>query len=313
MKIRGLLDAIGNTPLIRLSKVTEDIDAVVLAKLEFLNPSGSIKDRMVLKIIQSAEEKEILKPNSILVEATTGNTGVSVAMISTVKGYKAILVMPKTTSGMKVKMMESFGAEIVKVPVEKGMKGVVEKANEIAKRKKAFLLDQFRNSDNIAAHRETTGKEILAQTDLNVDAFIAGVGTGGTLIGVAQALTKEIPDVKIVAVEPAEAPALYCNFYSKPAPKIRGIPHEIEGIGEGFVTKIVEDNMNLIDDVILVRSEGAIKMSRRLAKEEGLFVGISSGANIVASLKVAGGLGNGKTVVTVLPDGGHRYLTKLLG
>jgi cysteine synthase A len=305
---QDVLKLIGSTPMIRLDGISKV--PTILAKLEFLNPTGSIKDRMVWHIIRAAEKTGAIKPGSTIVEATSGNTGVSLAMIAAVRGYEAVLVMPTGTAPHKVKMMRAFGAQIVHIPTSQGMGAVVAKAKELAEG--AFLLNQFENPHNILAHRET-GKEILAQTGGQVDAFVAGVGTGGTLIGVAQVLKKETPDVQIIAVEPRGAPALFCKFYGKPMPPIRGIPHQIEGIGEGFVSRILADNLSLIDRVMLVGDGEAAQMARRLARE-GLLVGISSGANVCASLRVGKELGSDSTIVTVLPDGGQRYLdAKLFG
>ncbi|MEM2172395.1 MAG: cysteine synthase A [Thermoproteota archaeon] len=306
----NVLDAIGNTPLVKLGNLSEG-GVNIFAKLEFLNPSGSIKDRMALHIINSAEKRGILKPGSIIVEATSGNTGVSLAMIAAVKGYNAILVMPDNTAKAKQQMMHALNAKIVLVPKEEGMEGVVRKAKEIAEKTKGFLVDQFSNEDNVKAHYESTGKEILSQLRDKIDVFVAGVGTGGTLIGVGKALKEKYPEVKLIAIEPERSPALYDLFHGGNSPKIMGIPHMIEGIGEGFVSKILKDNISLIDDVILVSDEDAIQTTIMLAKKEGLLCGISSGANVYACLKVAKSLKKGN-IVTVLPDGGYRYLDTLL-
>jgi len=306
----SVLEAIGNTPLVKLSKLSKN-GINIFAKLEFLNPSGSIKDRMALYIIDSAEKKGLLKPGSIIVEATSGNTGVSIAMISAVKGYNAILVMPENTAKAKQQMMHALNAKIVLVPKEEGMEGVVKKAREIAERTRGFLVDQFSNEDNIRAHYEGTGREILSQLDDKIDAFVSGVGTGGTLIGVGRALKEKYPNLKLIAVEPEKSPALYNFFYGKDPARIIGIPHVIEGIGEGFVSKILRDNMSLIDEVVLVSDEDAIQTAIMLARKEGLLCGISSGANVYACLKVAEKLKEGN-IVTVLPDGGYRYLDILL-
>jgi len=308
--VASVLDAIGNTPLVKLNKLSKD-GVNIFAKLEFLNPSGSIKDRMVLYIINSAEQKGLLKPGSVIVEATSGNTGVSVAMISAVKGYNAILVMPDNTAKAKQQMMHALDAKIILVPKEEGMEGVVRKAREIADKTNGFLVDQFSNEDNIRAHYEGTGREIISQLGDRIDAFVAGVGTGGTLVGVGKALKEKYPNVKLIAVEPEKSPALYNLFHGKNGSKITGIPHSIEGIGEGFVSKILRSNMSIIDDVMLVSDEDAIQTTIMLAREEGLLCGISSGANVYACLRVADNLGRGN-IVTVLPDGGYRYLDTLL-
>jgi len=301
MKVaENVLELIGSTPMVKLNKTTKGVEATVLAKLEFLNPSGSIKDRIAKHMIESAEKKGILKPDSVIAVATTGNTGIAFAMAAAVKGYKMIVVMPKEMSGERRKMILAYGAEIVFTPgcesdVDKSIKKVEEMTR---KNPKIWVADQFTNIDNVVAHRETTAREILAQTGGKVDAFVAGVGTGGTLTGVAELLKKEIPNVRIVAVEPAECAVLSGGKKG---------PHRIEGIGDGFVPKILR--LDLIDEVIAVPDKEAIKMSRRLAKEEGIFAGISSGANVSAALRVAGSLGEEKTVVTVLPDSGQRYFS----
>ena len=301
MKVaENVLELIGSTPIVKLNKTTKGVKATVLAKLEFLNPSGSIKDRIAKHMIESAEKKGILKPDSVIAVPTSGNTGIAFAMAAAVKGYEMIVVMPKEMSGERRKMILAYGAEIVFTPgcesdVEKSIKKVEEMAR---KNPKIWVADQFTNIDNVVAHRETTAREILAQTGGKVDAFVAGVGTGGTITGVAELLKKEIPNVRIVAVEPAECAVLSGGKKG---------PHRIEGIGDGFVPKILR--LDLIDEVIAVPDEEAIKMSRRLAKEEGIFAGISSGANVSAALRVAGSLGEEKAVVTVLPDSGQRYFS----
>lgn len=310
MNALNVLDAIGKTPLVKL-KLSEKAGVNIFAKLEFLNPSGSIKDRIALQIINSAEEKGLLKPGSIIVEATSGNTGISIAMVAAVKGYTAILVMPDTTAKAKQMMMHAFNAKIVLVSEKEGMVGVVRKAREIAEKTNGFLVNQFSNEENVKAHYEGTGKEILSQLDESIDAFVAGVGTGGTLIGVGKALKEKYPDLYLVAVEPEKAPALYNKFYGREVSEVTGIPHLIEGIGEGFVSKILEDNLDLIDEVILVSDDEAIQMALELARGEGLLCGASSGANVSACLKLAR-LFKGGNVVTVLPDSGYRYLDLLL-
>jgi cysteine synthase A len=311
MKVPNVLGAIGKTPLVRLSNISKKAGANIFAKLEFLNPTGSIKDRVALQIINSAEEKGLLKPGSIIVEATSGNTGISVAMVAAVKGYSAVLVMPDTTAKAKRQMMHALNAKIVLVPEREGMEGVVRKAKEIAEKTNGFLVNQFSNEDNVKAHYEGTGREILGQLDEKIDAFIAGVGTGGTLIGVGKALREKYPDVRLIAVEPENSPALYNMFYGISTSKITGIPHIIEGIGEGFVSKILQDNLGLVDKVMLVSDEEAVQTTLQLARIEGLLCGVSSGANVSACLKAAGDF-KGGNIVTVLPDGGYRYLDLLL-
>lgn len=300
----NLLDLIGNTPLLKLTHISKISGNNIFAKLELMNPSGSVKDRIVLKIIENAEKEGILKKNSSIVEATTGNTGISLAMIACLKGYKSTIFVPNGISKEKVKMMEAFGAKVIKVKAE--MKKVLERAREFSEKRKAFFLNQFERYENVEANFKT-GEEIFKQTDGKIDFFVAGIGTGGTLIGVAKFLKKKLPGVKIIAVEPKEVPALYSKFYDKKL-KIEKT-HLIEGIGEGFVPKIIEENLELIDEVVLVESKEALKMMKILAEKEGIFAGISSGANVFASLKISKNLKN-KNIVTVLPDRGERYFSK---
>jgi len=303
----SVLELIGNTPIVRLKKMVSKGHARIFVKPEFMNPSGSIKDRMVLYAIEAAEERGELKKGATIVEATSGNTGVALSMIAAIKGYRAIIVMPDTTSKEKIKIMEAFGSKLVFTSAKKGMNAPVEKARSIARKKKLFLLNQFENPDNVES-QVITGKEILRQVK-KVDAFVAGIGTGGTLIGVAKALKNKNPRTKIVALEPTVVPSFYNLFYKKNLKVAKGIAHEIEGIGEGFVPKILIDNIHLVDDVMLVKDKDAIEMTNRLAEEEGLFVGVSSGANVWAALKLAKKIGRRKNVVTVLPDTGQRYLS----
>jgi len=301
----NLEDLIGNTPILKLKKISKNAGNNIFAKLEFMNPSGSIKDRIVLRIIESAEKRGVLKEGSLVVEATTGNTGISLAMIAKIKNYRAVLFIPAGTSGEKIEMMKSFGAEVVEV--KGNMKKVIDVVKKYAEKNRAFLLNQFENQGNVDAHKKT-GEEIFKQMGGKIDVFAAGVGTGGTLIGVAKSLKKKIPNIRIAAVEPKEMPVFYSKFYKKRMEI--GKTHSIEGIGEGFVSKILDENMDLIDDVILVSSKEAIRTTKLLAKEEGLFTGISSGANIFAAIKLSKKIGKNKNIVTVLPDGGERYFSK---
>jgi cysteine synthase A len=310
----SLLDSIGNTPLVELKRINESnrSSAKIFAKLEFLNPSGSIKDRMVSFAIEQAEKRAELKEGATIIEATSGNTGVALSMVSAVKGYHAIIVMPETTSREKVKMMQTFGAELVFTSTMSGISGTVEKAKELAKDRGAFFLNQFENPDNVRSHL-ITGKEILKQTkalDIDgIDAFVAGVGTGGTLVGVAKVLKEKNLKTKTVAVEPEKVPAFYNVLYKKELKVEHGIAHRIEGIGEGFVPKNLMDNRDFVDDAMLVKDEDAINTVRALAKKEGIFAGPSSGANVWAALKLTQELGEGKIIVTVIPDTGQRYLS----
>jgi len=285
-----ILQAIGHTPLL-------EIDGIY-AKAEMLNPSGSIKDRMVDYLIRKAEERGDLKPGQEIIELTSGNTGVALAMISAIKGYKFTAVLPESIDIDKKRIMRLFGADLILTPAKDGFPGAKKKYDEICiERPEAWLPKQFENSDGIEEHQLGIGREIVDQMNGQVDAFVAGVGTGGTLIGVAKALKKVNPNVKIIAVEPAESPVMSGG---KP-----GI-HRIEGIGDGFIPKIIIDNRDLIDEVVLIKSEDAIKMAKELARKHGLLVGIASGANVLAAKKVSAKYNN---VVTILTDGGERYLS----
>jgi len=295
---KNILELVGKTPMVKLVKIN-NTNCTILAKLETLNPSGSIKDIMALYMMGVAEKKGLLKPGGKIIEATSGNTGISFAMLAPIKGYKFIAVMPEHMSKERRQMIQAFGAEIVLTPEKEGFIGSLKKVEQLAKENKdVWLPRQFDNPDNIAAHREITAKRILQEVKERIDAFVAGVGTGGTLMGVAEALTKVYPKMKVVAVEPAES-ALMSG--GKPA------SHLIQGIGPGFIPSLVD--MSLVDEVIKVKSSDAVDMTRRLIKEEGLMVGISSGANVLAAVEVARRLGKGKTIVTILPDRGERYLS----
>ena len=300
MKVaNNILELVGSTPMLKLNKVTRYVEATVLAKVEFLNPSGSVKDRIAVLMIEAAEKAGILKPGSIIVEPTSGNTGIGLAMVAAVKGYRMVVVMPESMSMERRKIMKAFGAEIVLTPGG-DMEIAVKKAEEMARKNpRVFLPQQFKNPVNPETHRETTGQEIIVQTGGKVDALVAGIGTGGTLTGVAETLKKVNPDVKIVAVEPAECSVL--------TPGGKCGSHKIEGIGDGFIPQVLR--IDLINEVITPTSEEAYDMARRLAREEGILAGPSSGANVFAALKVAKELGKGKVVVTLLPDSGQRYLS----
>jgi cysteine synthase A len=298
---KSILDLVGKTPIVELAKIN-NTKSTILAKLEALNPSGSIKDVMALYMIDVAEKKGLLKPGSKIIEATSGNTGISFAMLAPLKGYQFVAVMPEHMSKERRQMMQAFGAEIVLTPEREGFVGAIERLEQLAREEPgAWLPRQFDNRDNIDAHREITGKRILAEIGDNIDVFVAGVGTGGTLMGVAQALRGVSPGVQIVAVEPAESAVMSGG---KPA------SHIIQGIGPGFIPSLVD--MDSIDEVIRVKSDDALDMTRRLIKEEGLMVGVSSGANVFAALEVARRSAKGKTIVTILPDRGERYLSMAL-
>lgn len=294
---------VGNTPLVKLNRLTKDLHATVLVKLESANPLWSVKDRIGVAMIDAAERDGKLKQGGTIVEPTSGNTGIALAFVSATRGYKLILTMPETMSVERRKLLKIFGAELVLTPGEKGMKGAVEKAEEIHRNTPgSFLPQQFNNPANPEVHRKTTAEEIYRDTDGKVDIFIAGVGTGGTITGVSEVLRNKIPGFKAIAVEPLDSPVLSGG---KPG------PHKIQGIGAGFVPGVVRKD--LIDEIIQVKHEDAGETSRRLAREEGILAGISSGANIWAALQVAKRAENkGKTIVTVICDTGERYLSTWL-
>ena len=291
-----LLQSIGKTPLIRLAKLTEGLDAEILVKVESRNPGGSIKDRAALRMIQGALERGTLKPNGTIVEPTSGNTGIGLAVVSTCMGFKLILTMPESMSDERKALLRGFGAELILTPAAKGMGGAVEEAQRLAATKGYVLLDQFSNPDNAEAHYRTTGPEILSDAG-TVDAFVAGVGTGGTITGVGEYLKSKNPDIKVVAVEPASSPVLS---------KGTAGPHKIQGIGAGFVPEVL--NTRVYDEVIAIENEDAFTEGRAFAASEGILVGISSGAALYAAIQLAKREENkGKTIVVLLPDNGDRY------
>jgi cysteine synthase len=298
--IKTVLDLIGNTPMVKLNRLTGEESAEVWAKLEGFNPGGSVKDRPALAMIEDAEKKGKLKRGMTIVEPTSGNTGIGLAMVAAVKGYPIILTMPESMSLERRKLLQAYGAELVLTPAAQGMKGALAKADEIlASGKIYFKPDQFGNPANPQVHRRTTAKEILKQMGAKkIDAFVAGIGTGGTITGVGEVLKKKFKNIKIFAVEPAASPILSGG---QPG------PHTIQGIGPNFVPAIL--NTKVYNEVITVANEDAAETARRLAREEGLLVGISSGAACWATLQVAARLGKGKRIVTVFPDVGERYLT----
>lgn len=292
---------VGNTPLLDISDFTgEELQAKIYAKLEFLNPAGSIKDRAALYMIMDAEEKGILKKGSTIIESTSGNTGIGLAAISASRGYKVILTMPETMSEERRKLLKAYGAEIVLTEGSKGMSGAAEKANELLKEiDGSVILGQFSNKANALSHYETTAPEIYADTNGDVDIIVAGVGTGGTITGIAQYFKKHKPDVKIVAVEPSDSPLLS---------KGTSGAHKIQGIGANFVPEILDTS--LIDEIVTVSSEDAFLCTKTLARNKGVLVGISSGAAISAALKIAKDTNNKeKKIVVILPDTGDRYLS----
>ena len=294
-----VLDLIGGTPMVRLHRVVEEGWAEVLVKVESLNPAGSVKDRIALSMIEAAERDGRIKPGDTIVEPTSGNTGIGLAMVAAVKGYRLIVTMPEDMSLARRDLLARYGAEIILTPAIEGMTGSVYAAQELLnEHPDYFMPQQFENPANPEIHRHTTAQEILAATDGRLDAFVAGVGTGGTITGVGEVLKARSPDVLIIAVEPARSPVLQGGRAGVTA---------IQGIGAGFAPGIL--NREVLDEIISVGDEESISMSRRLTREEGLLVGISGGANVIAALKVAKRLGQGKRVVTVLPDTGERYLT----
>jgi cysteine synthase A len=295
----NVTELIGNSPLIRLGRVVPDGAATVWGKAEFCNPGGSVKDRICLNMINEAERAGKLKVGVEIIEPSSGNTGIGLALIAAVRGYHLTLVMPESMSRERVTLLESYGATVVLTPAQLGMTGAIEEAKKrVAAHPNSFMPDQFSNPANPAMHRMTTGPEILQALDGRIDAFVAGVGTGGTITGVGEVLKAHRAQILVVAVEPAGSPVLSGG---KPG------PHKIQGIGAGFIPKVL--NRAVIDRIETVTDDDAFRMAKRLAAEEALLVGISAGANVVAALRIAQQLGPGKTVVTVLPDRGDRYFS----
>lgn len=295
----NVLELIGNTPMVRFSKIVEPDMAEIWAKLESFNPGGSVKDRICLSMIEDAERKGLISRGTTIVEPTSGNTGIGLAMVCAVKGYKCILTMPETMSLERIYLLKSYGAEVILTPGIEGMVGAIKKAEQLLKKiPNSFMPQQFKNEANPEIHRRTTAKEILSVTNGKIDAFVAGIGTGGTITGVGEVLKKKNSKIRIIAVEPKASAVL--------SGEVPG-PHKIQGIGAGFIPDIL--NRDVIDDIITVDDNTAFKTSKRLAKEEGLLVGISAGAATWAALKVAKDLGKGSLVVTVLPDTGERYFS----
>ncbi len=300
MKVyNNITELIGSTPMIKLNKMTPKDGADIFLKLEFYNPGSSVKDRIALNMIESAEREGILKEGGTIVEPTSGNTGIGLAMIGAAKGYRVILVMPDTMSIERRKLLKAFGAELVLTDGALGMKGAIEKAEDLVRKNPSYYMpQQFNNKANPAIHRKTTALEILDQMDNDFDMFIAGVGTGGTITGVGEVIKEKIDKVKVVAVEPENSPVMSGG---KPG------PHKIQGIGAGFIPDVL--NTDIIDEVFKVPDEEAFNIARKLPKEEGILVGISSGAAVYTAIEKSKELGKGKKIVVIIPSYGERYLS----
>ncbi|GAK01423.1 MULTISPECIES: cysteine synthase A [Geomicrobium] len=295
----SVTELIGNTPLVKLNRLTGENDADVYLKLEYFNPGSSVKDRIGLAMIEKAEREGKIKPGQdTIIEPTSGNTGIGLAMVAAAKGYRTKLVMPETMSQERRNLLKAYGAELVLTPGPEGMGGAIRKAQELADENGYFMPQQFENDANVNVHRETTGRELLEQVDGKLDSFVAGVGTGGTITGAGGFLKENFPNLKIVAVEPADAPVLSGGQKG---------PHKIQGIGAGFVPAIL--NTDIYDEITQVSTEQAFEFARRAAREEGVLGGISSGAAIYAALEEAKKLGKGKKVVAIIPSNGERYLS----
>lgn len=298
MIVNSISDVIGRTPIVRLNNVVDDNMADILVKVEGINPGGSIKDRAAFYMIKDAEKKGLLKKGGTIIEPTSGSTGIALAMIGASKGYNVIIVMPDNMSVERIKLMKAYGAKVILTDGKDGMAGSIKLAEKLAEENGYFLPNQFENINNCIAHYETTGVEILEDTGGKIDAFVAGVGTGGTITGIGKKLKEENENILIVAVEPKKSPVLSGGNAST---------HGIQGIGANFIPEIMD--MNIIDEIVDIDDEEAFKATVNIGEKEGILCGISSGANVLASIKIAKRLGKGKTVVTVLPDTGERYLS----
>ncbi|SDN10204.1 cysteine synthase A [Sediminibacillus halophilus] len=299
MKVaQSIAELIGNTPIVKLNRTADEESAEIYAKLEFMNPGSSVKDRIALAMIEAAEEEGHLKEGNTIIEPTSGNTGIGLALVAAIKGYKAVLVMPDTMSMERRNLLRAYGAELVLTPGAEGMKGAIKKAEELQEANGYFMPQQFNNVANPAVHARTTGKEIVQQMGDQLDAFISGIGTGGTITGAGKVLREKYQDIKIYAVEPEASPVLSGG---KPG------PHKIQGIGAGFVPEVLDTDV--YDEVIQVSNDDAYATAREAAKKDGLLGGVSSGAAIFAAKKVAKELGKGKKVLAVIPSNGERYLS----
>ncbi len=296
MIYNNILELVGNTPIIKLNKISGGHN--IYAKMELFNPGGSVKDRIAVNMIKRAEEDGSLKPGNTIVEPTSGNTGIGLAMVAAVKGYKVILVMPESMSKERRKLLKAYGAELILTPKEEGMQGALDKANELLQENSDhYIPSQFENPANPEAHRKNTALEIAKEFD-QLDALVVGVGTGGTLTGTAEVLKNEFPGLKVYAVEPEDSPVLSGGEPGS---------HMIQGIGAGFIPEILKQE--LIDEVVTVSNQESYQMTKKLSEKEGIMVGISSGANVVAALKVAKKINSKKNIITFLPDTGERYLS----
>lgn len=296
--VDNIVQLIGETPIVKLNRTVDENSADVYVKLEYFNPGSSVKDRIALAMVEQAEEDGSLKPGDTIVEPTSGNTGIGLALVAAAKGYNLAVVMPDTMSQERRNLLRAYGAKLYLTPGAKGMKGAIEKAEKLQKEHGYFMPQQFENEANPAVHAKTTGREIVQQMEDGLDAFISGVGTGGTLTGVGEVIKKEFSDVKVYAVEPVDSAVLSGNDPG---------PHKIQGIGAGFVPKVL--NTELYDDIIQISNEEAYQAARQAAQNEGVLGGVSAGAAIAAAKKVAKDLGKGKKVLAVLPDNGERYLS----
>jgi cysteine synthase A len=293
----SVAELVGQTPIVKLNRLVDENSAEVYLKLEYFNPGSSVKDRIGLAMIEAAEQQGVIKPGDTIVEPTSGNTGIGLAMIAAAKGYKAVFVMPETMSLERRNLLRAYGAELVLTPGPEGMKGAIAKAEELVKEHGYFLPQQFQNPANPEVHKRTTGKEIAEQMD-QLDAFVAGIGTGGTITGAGSVLREKFPEIKIYAVEPKDSPVLSGG---KPG------PHKLQGLGAGFVPPVL--NTDVYDEVIQITTEQAFEAARRAGREEGILGGISSGAAIAAAIEVGKKLGKGKKVLAIIPDNGERYLS----